>query len=78
MGRTLKEVSELRARLESISAELAVMRRVMPVHELRIHQVMDRTGLDGLLVPALEEVSTINEGIDAIAQQVSAALTQLL
>lgn len=73
MSRPIREV-QVRALLESVLAELAVMQRVMPVHELRILQVKERTGWDGLLDPALDEVRTVNAGLDAIGEQVRAEL----
>lgn len=60
--------------LEGILAEVAVIRRVMPVHELRITQVKERTGWGSLLDPALDEVATVNAGMDAISAQVRAEL----
>lgn len=77
MARANKQVTELRARLETVLAEVAVIRRVMPVHRLRIHQVKERTGWNGLLDPALEEVDTINAGIDEVSAQVHAVLQSL-
>lgn len=63
--------------LESILAEVAVMRRVMPVHELRIARAKQRSGWDSLLGPALDEVNTINAGIDAISDHVRAGLRSM-
>ena len=73
MARPIRE-QQVRALLESVLAELAVMQRVMPVHELRILQVKERTGWDGLLDPALDEVRTVNAGLDTIGEQVRAEL----
>lgn len=64
----------IRALLESVLVEIAVMQRVMPVHELRILQVKERTGWNGLLDPALDEVRTVNAGLDTIGEQVRAEL----
>ena len=77
MGQPNKRDQRVRAVLETVLAELAVMRRVMPVHELRINQVKQRTGWDDLLDPALDEVSTINAGIEAIGAQVRAELREM-
>lgn len=74
MGQPIKRDQQVRELLESILAEVAVIRRVMPVHELRITQVKERTGWDRLLDPALEEVATVNAGMDAISAQVRAEL----
>ncbi|NUQ86301.1 MAG: hypothetical protein HUU11_16470 [Anaerolineales bacterium] len=74
MGQPTKRDQRMRELLESILAEVAVIRRVMPVHELRITQVKERTGWDRLLAPALEEVDTVNAGMDAISAQVRAGL----
>lgn len=68
MGQPTKHDQEIRAVLESVLAEIAVMRRVMPVHELRIARAKQRTGWDNLLGPALDEVNTLNEGIDEISK----------
>lgn len=73
MSRPIRE-QQVRALLESVLAELAVMQRVMPVHELRILQVKERTGWNSLLDPALDEVKTVNAGLDAIGAQVRAEL----
>lgn len=73
MARPIRE-QQVRALLESVLAELAVMQRLMPVHELRILQVKERTGWDGLLDPALDEVRTVNAGLDTIGEQVRAEL----
>lgn len=73
MARPIRE-QQVRALLESVLAELAVMQRVMPVHELRILQAKERTGWDSLLDPALDEVRTVNAGLDTIGEQVRAEL----
>ncbi len=77
MSRANKRDTEIRATLEGIGTELAVIRRVLPVHTLRLEQTWSRTGLGALLGPALEETSTINAGIEAIGAQVKAALRML-
>lgn len=74
MGQPTKRDQQVRELLESILAELAIVKRVMPVHELRINQVKDRTGLDSLLAPALDEVRTVNAGIETIGSRVRAEL----
>lgn len=74
MGQPTKRDQQVRELLESILAELAVMRKVMPVHELRIAQVKQRTGWDNLLDPALDEVQTVNAGIETIGERVRAEL----
>lgn len=73
MPRPVNE-QRVRALLESVLAELAVIQRVMPVHELRILQVKERTGWDSLLDPALDEVATVNAGMETIGDQVRAEL----
>lgn len=77
MGQPTKSDQQMRAVLESILAEIAVMRRVMPVHELRISRAKQRSGWESLLGPALDEVTTINEGIDAISDHVHAGLRSM-
>ena len=78
MGQPTKREQQLRSLCEAILAELVVMRRVIPVRELRLVQVKQRTGWSGLMDPALDEVKVMNDGIEAIASLVHAELPSLV
>jgi division protein CdvB (Snf7/Vps24/ESCRT-III family) len=77
MSRANKRDTEIRAALETISAEVAVTRKMMIVTRLRVEQARDRTGLDALLCPALDEIDEVNKAVTMIGQQVSVALRKL-
>lgn len=77
MPRANKRDTEIRAMLETISAEVAIIRRTLPVHRLRVEQARVRTGLDGLLSPALAEVDEVSTAAAEIGEQVRAALERL-
>ena len=77
MSRANKRDTEIRAALETICGELAVIRRVMPVTRLRMEQARDRTGLTDLICPALDEMGDLSRCVRVIGEQVSAALTRL-
>lgn len=77
MSRADKRDTEIRAALETIGVELAVTRKMMIVTRLRVEQARDRTGLDALLCPALDEIDEINKAVAVMGQQVSMALERL-
>ena len=77
MARANKRDTEIRAALETICTELAVIRRWMPVTRLRVVQAQQRSGLVGLLDPALDEMDDVNRSITVIRNQVDAALANL-
>ncbi len=77
MARADLRDTAIRAALETISAELAVVRRTMSITRLRVQQAQDRTGLAGLLSPALDELDDVDQSMSTIGQQVSAALARL-
>lgn len=77
MSRANKRDTEIRAALETIGVELAVTRKIMVVTRLRVEQARDRTGLDALLCPALNEIDEINKAVTIMGQQISVALERL-
>jgi hypothetical protein len=70
--------TEIRAALETICTELAVIRKAVPVTRLRVIQAQERTGLTGLLSPALAELDDVSDCVSTIGEQVTAALAKLL
>ncbi|MBI5964905.1 MAG: hypothetical protein HY863_15610 [Chloroflexi bacterium] len=77
MSRADKRDTELRAMIETIGCELAIIRRAMPITRLRIEQARDRTGLTSLLCPALDEIDDVSRSASVIGDQVTAALAKL-
>lgn len=78
MTRKNKEITELRAAIETIAAQVAVIRSAMPVTILRVQQARQRTGLTGLLSPALDELDSVRQAVDAIGEQVTSTLAKLM
>jgi hypothetical protein len=78
MARANLRDTQLRAALESIAAELAVIRETSPVTRLRMVQAMQRTGLVGLLDPALSELDVVSQAVCAAQSQVNVALAKLV
>lgn len=78
MPKPIKRDSELRALLEGISVELAVIRIAMPLTRLRVVQARERAGLTGLLSPALDELDDVSQSVSTIGQQVTSALAKLM
>ena len=78
MARANLRDTQVRAALEGVAAELAVIRDTGPITRLRIVQVMQRTGLIGLMSPALEEIDEIGKSVKEAQAQVSMALAKLI
>lgn len=70
--------TEIRSALETICAELAVIRGAMPITRLRVRQARERSGLTALLSPALDELDNVDQSVDVIGKQVTSALAKLL
>ena len=68
----------IRAALETIATEVAFIQDVGLVTRLRVEQARQRTGLTGLLSPALDELDDVNQALTTIGQQVTSALSRLL
>jgi hypothetical protein len=77
MSRANKRDTDLRAVLETIGAEVAMLRRTMPITQLRIQQARKRAAMDDLLSPALEEINANSQSAAEISKQVSAGLALL-
>lgn len=77
MGQPTKRDQQVRLLCENVLAEIAVMRRLMPIHRKRIEQVLVRTGWHSLLDSALAEVDAVNAGLDVIVDQVRAELRSM-
>lgn len=76
-GRANKRDTEIRAALESIGGELVAIRTVVPLAQLRVRQAKERTGLDDLLSPAIDEMEEVSKAVAVIGEQVRAALAKL-
>jgi|CXWL01.1.fsa_nt_gi hypothetical protein len=77
MSRANKRDTEIRAALETIGAELAVIKHTVPLTQVRIQQARDRTGLDALLSPAQVEMDEVVKCVSEIGHQVRVALERL-
>lgn len=77
MSRANKDITVLRASIETIAAQVAVIRNAMPVTRLRVEQARQRTGLTSLLSPALDELDDVCQAVDAIGEQVTSTLAML-
>lgn len=71
-GRANKRDTEIRTALESISCELVAIRTAVPLAQLRVRQAKERTGLDDLLSPAIEEMDEVSKAATVISDQVRA------
>lgn len=78
MARANIRDTEIRQALETIGAELAHMRGILPITILRIEQGIKRSGLTELFMPALYEISDLNDSVTVIGQQITAALEKLM
>jgi len=74
MARPTRTDSQIRTHLETIILELVTINQRMPVIGLRVSQARERTGLTGLLSPALEELDDVDGCVSTIKAQVTAAL----
>jgi hypothetical protein len=78
MARANLRDTQVRAALEGIAVELAMIRDTSPITRLRMVQAMQRTGLVGLMSPALEELDDMSKAVREAQAQVSTALAKLL
>lgn len=77
MARANMRDTQIRAALEGIAAELAMVRDTSPITRLRMMQAMQRTGLVGLVSPALDELDEMSRAVREAQVQVSVALARL-
>ena len=78
MPRGDAQETAIRAALETIATEVAFIQDLWLVTRLRVEQARQRTGLTGLLSPALDELDDVNQAVTTIGQQVTSALDRLL
>lgn len=78
MARANLRDTQVRAALEGIAVELAIVQDISPVTRLRMMQAMQRTGLVGLVSPALDELDDISNAVQEAQTQVSVALSKLI
>ena len=78
MARANLRDTQIRAALEGIAIELAIIQDTSPVTRLRMEQAMQRTGLIGLMLPALDELDDICKSVREAQSQVNKALTKLI
>lgn len=77
MARGNKRDTRVRAALEGVAAELAVVRDTGPITRLRVAQALQRSGLVTLLDPALRELDEIGQAVGTAQDQVRSALAAL-
>lgn len=78
MARANKRDTELREALEGDAWLMARIQQFQGFVQLRVSQAHQRTGLDELLLPALEDLEDIRRSAQSAQAQVSAALARLL
>lgn len=69
---------KVRADLEGVLVTLADIEECVPVVELRINQAVRRTGLRGLLVPALDDLKRMVQDVVDARLQVQSAIDRLM
>jgi hypothetical protein len=75
-GKT-KNVMAIQAELDCITGALVGWEIAESILRLRINQARQRTGLDELLLPALDELDIMHQRVMAAKSQVSHALGML-
>jgi hypothetical protein len=78
MARADLRDTRIRAALEGVAAELAVVCNTSPLTRLRISQALQRTGLVSLLDPALDEIDEITHAVESARVQVGMALEAMV
>ena len=78
MARANLRDTQVRAALEGIAAELAMVYETGPITRLRVMQAMQRTGLVTLMSPALDELDDMSKAIREAQTQVATALEKLM
>ena len=77
MARPTKTDTQIRTALETVILELAIVKKRVPVTRLRVSQAQVRTGLTGLLSPALDELDDVARCVSTIDGQIAEALSLL-
>lgn len=75
MSRANKRDTEIRALLETIALEAAMVNRMILVTRKRMEQASE--SVPGVAVPAIEEVDEYAKSMQVIRDQVTAALAKL-
>lgn len=70
--------TQIRAALETVAVELAVVRNAYPLVRLRMVQAVERSGLGALLVPAIDDLDGVDHAAEAAQDHVCLALRSLL
>ena len=78
MARANKQVTDLRESLEGAAWLMARIDQFQGFVRLRVVQAHQRTGLDELLLPALDDLDDISKSARSAQDQVDAALARLL
>lgn len=78
MPRKANGRGKVRADLEGVLVTLADIEECVPVVELRINQAVRRTGLETLLVPALDDLRRMVRDVVDARSQVQSALDRLM
>lgn len=78
MPRKANGRGKVRADLEGVLVTLADIEECVPVVELRINQAVRRTGLDTLLIPALDDLKRMVRDVVDARSQVQSALDRLM
>jgi hypothetical protein len=78
MARKANGKGKIRADLDGATLALVDVEEVVPFISQRIEQAIRRSGLDDLLVPALEDMQRLCHAIADAKSQVNAATVKLL
>lgn len=77
MGQPTKQAQAIRAALETISLEAAVIEIRLPAMRLRVAQERTRTGHNDLLEPVLRDADDVAKSVRMIRMQINAALAAI-
>ena len=78
MPRKAEGRGKIRAELEGVLATLADLEECVPYVQLRISQAIRRTGMNDLLVPALDELKRVIKDVTDAKTQVLSAVERLM
>jgi hypothetical protein len=78
MARANKQVTDMREALEGAAWLMARIDQFQGFVRLRVIQAQQRTGLNDLLLPALDDLDDISRSAQSAQGQVDAALAKLL
>ena len=78
MPRKAEGRGKIRAELEGVLITLADLEECVPYVQLRISQAIRRTGMNDLLVPALDELKRVIKDVTDAKTQVLSAVERLM